>query len=124
MPIPEVAEEVIIFPATLIPKDAEEWSDEDSGSECETDSSDDMLHGYKRPVPSSNDLRIYLRPEDLMWGCPVCPNKGPQRETIHALRDHVIGQAKSMALREDYKKKWSHHCRLARNMGWSLLGKH
>ncbi|KAF8688237.1 hypothetical protein HU200_042362 [Digitaria exilis] len=40
-----------------------------------------------------------------MWGCLVCPNKGPQWETIHVLRDHVVGQATFMALREDYKKK-------------------
>ncbi|KAF8647217.1 hypothetical protein HU200_065452 [Digitaria exilis] len=29
-----------------------------------------------------------------------------------------------MALREDYKKKWNHHRRLARNMRWSLPGQH
>ncbi|KAF8656940.1 hypothetical protein HU200_060440 [Digitaria exilis] len=69
-------------------------------------------------------VRIYLRPEDLTWGCPVCPNKGPQWETIHALRDHVVGQAMSMSLREDYKNKWSRHRRLARNMRWSLPGQH
>ncbi|KAF8727110.1 hypothetical protein HU200_019616 [Digitaria exilis] len=40
------------------------------------DSSDDRLHSYKHPVSSGDDLRIYLRPEDLTWGCLVCPNKG------------------------------------------------
>ncbi|KAF8657359.1 hypothetical protein HU200_060129 [Digitaria exilis] len=107
-----------------IPEDAEEWSDEDSSSECEIDSSNDRLHGHKHPVSSGDDLHIYLHPEDLTWGRPICPNKGPQWETIHALRDHVMGQATSMALREDYKKKWSRHRRLSRNMGWSLPEQH
>ncbi|KAF8652521.1 hypothetical protein HU200_062720 [Digitaria exilis] len=86
---------------------AKEWSDEDTDSECETDSSDDRQHCYKHPVPSGDDLCIYLRHQDLMWGCPVCPNKG--------LQDHVVWQATSMALREDYKK-WNCLRRLARNM--------
>ncbi|KAF8694270.1 hypothetical protein HU200_038408 [Digitaria exilis] len=81
----------VILSAAPIPEDAEEWSDEDSNSECETDSSNDKLHSYKHPVPSGDDLRIYLHPEDLTWGCPVYPNKGPQWETIDALRDHVVG---------------------------------
>ncbi|KAF8648120.1 hypothetical protein HU200_065023 [Digitaria exilis] len=115
VPILEVAEEAVILPAAPIPEEAEEWSDEDSGSECETDSSDDRLHGYKCTVPSDDDLHIYLCPEDLTWGCPW--------ETIHVLRDHVVGQATSMALREDYKK-WSRHRCLAQNMGWSLPGQH
>ncbi|KAF8645278.1 hypothetical protein HU200_066199 [Digitaria exilis] len=92
------AEEAVILTAAPIPEDAK------------------GLHGYKHLVPSGDDLRFYLRPKDLTWGCPW--------ETIHALRDHVVGQATSMALREDYKKKWNHHRRLARNMRWSLPGQH
>ncbi|KAF8652172.1 hypothetical protein HU200_062900 [Digitaria exilis] len=90
----------VILSAAPIPEEAEEWSDEDSSSEWETDSSNDKLHSYKHPVPSGDDLRIYLRPEDLTWGCP-----GTRRGA-----DNVHG------LREEYKK-WSRHRRLARNMG-------
>jgi hypothetical protein len=106
----------VVLPTPIL-EDAEEWWSGDSGSECETDSSEDELHGYHLPVPRGDALRVYLH-EDGTWGCPVCPGKAHNWETPEAIHDHVMGQTQSPSLREWYKKKWSHHRVLARNHGW------
>jgi hypothetical protein len=36
---------------------------------------------------------------------------------LNEVKDHILGMAKSEALRED-NMKWSCHCILARNEGW------
>jgi hypothetical protein len=37
---------------------------------------------------------------------------------LNEIKDHVLVMATYKALREDNKKKWSHHHFMARNEGW------
>jgi hypothetical protein len=41
-----------------------------------------------------------------------------QWRNLNEIKDHVLGLARSEALREDNMKKWNCHCVLAKNEGW------
>jgi hypothetical protein len=53
-----------------------------------------------------------------MCGVPVCPNLMHQWHMLNEVKDHVLGMARSVPLRQKYKKKWSRHRIVARNEGW------
>jgi hypothetical protein len=55
---------------------------------------------------------------DGMCGVPVCPNLMHQWHMLNEVKDHVLGMARSVPLRQKYKKKWSRHRIVARNEGW------
>jgi hypothetical protein len=48
----------------------------------------------------------------------VYPNRMHQWRNLNEIKDHVLGMARSKALREDNMKTWSRHCVLVRNEGW------
>jgi hypothetical protein len=85
--------------------------------DSDSHSSEDRFHSYIPPVPRGDALRVFLRLND-MYGCPVCPNLMHRWCKLNQVKDHVLGMAKSAPLRQNYKKKWSHHCIVARNEGW------
>jgi hypothetical protein len=111
-----VAPAVVAVMASAFPLPSD---DDDSGSEVSTDEEDDLLHGYKVPVPRAPNLRVWYDPHYKSYRCPVCPSKKASRwVTMEYIQSHVLGQAKSMKRREENKKKWSRHRTIAYNMGW------
>ncbi|KAG2639625.1 hypothetical protein PVAP13_2KG020832 [Panicum virgatum] len=93
--------------------------DSDSETQTETDSDNDDRRGYRRAVPRGPTLRV-IRHGDGTFRCPVCPSLASRWTSLNEVRDHVVGKAKSRALREGNKKKYSRHRVLARNEGWML----
>uniref|UniRef100_K4AKZ4 Uncharacterized protein n=1 Tax=Setaria italica TaxID=4555 RepID=K4AKZ4_SETIT len=71
----------------------------------EIDSSNDRRRSYRVPFPCGDALRIYCH-ADNTYGI------------YNEIKDHVLGMARSVALRGDNKKKWSHHRVVAQNVGW------
>ena len=90
-----------------------------SDTQTETDSDDDYRRGYHLAVPQGAALRI-IRHGDGTFRCPVCSGLASRWTSMNEVRDHVVGKAKSRALREDNKKKYIRHRVLARNEGWML----
>ncbi|KAG2571031.1 hypothetical protein PVAP13_7KG023187 [Panicum virgatum] len=82
--------------------------DSNSETQTETDPDDDDRWGYCRVVPRGPTLRV-IRRGDGTFRCPVCPSLASRWTSPNEVRDHVIGKAKSRALREDNKKKYSRH---------------
>ncbi|KAG2642266.1 hypothetical protein PVAP13_2KG196416 [Panicum virgatum] len=93
--------------------------DSNFDTQTETDLDDDYLRGYHLAVPRGPALCIIRRGDDT-FRCPVCPGLATRWTRPNEVRDQVVGKAKSRALREDNKKKYSRHRVLARNEGWML----
>ncbi|KAG2587233.1 hypothetical protein PVAP13_5NG126962 [Panicum virgatum] len=68
-------------------------------------------------VHGGGALRVSRRADDT-FVCPVCPGLAPRWTRPNEVRDHVLGQANSSALRGANKKKYSRHRVLAWNEGW------
>ncbi|KAG2571033.1 hypothetical protein PVAP13_7KG023245 [Panicum virgatum] len=80
----------------------------DSDNQMETDPDDNYRQGYRRAVPRGPALRVIRHGDGTFW-CPVCPGLANRWTRPNEVRDHVVGKAKSRALREDNKKKYSRH---------------
>ncbi|KAG2612248.1 hypothetical protein PVAP13_4KG265130 [Panicum virgatum] len=93
--------------------------DSDSDTQMETDPDDDYQQGYRRAVPRGPALRV-IRRGDGTFQCPIFPGLASRWTRPNEASDHVVGKAKSHALREDNKKKYSRHQVLGRNEGWML----
>ena len=75
----------------------------DSDTQMETGPDDDDLRGYILPVSRGPALRIVCR-VDSTFHCPVCPDLTGWWTRPNEVRDHIVGRAKSRALREDNNK--------------------
>ncbi|KAG2597911.1 hypothetical protein PVAP13_5KG292114, partial [Panicum virgatum] len=109
---------VILPPGAFDYDDAAAFdSDDSSNTQTETDPADDIRRHYKVPVPRGPALRVSLR-EDGTFLWPICPGLAHRwRRLLTEVRDHVLGQANSSALR-GANKKYNCHRVLARNEGW------
>uniref|UniRef100_K3ZNU9 Uncharacterized protein n=1 Tax=Setaria italica TaxID=4555 RepID=K3ZNU9_SETIT len=90
--------------------------DSDFESQTETDSSDDRRHRPRVPFPHGDALRVYCH-ADNTYRCPICPTRIHWSKILNEVKDHVLGMARSAALRGD-NKKWRCHRVVARNEGW------
>ena len=63
------------------------------------------------------DLHVSCRGDGTLK-CHVCPDQVHRWTRPNEVRDHIVGRAKSHALRADNKKKASRHQVLAWNEGW------
>jgi hypothetical protein len=98
-------------------------SDDSSDTQTEMDLDDDICRHNKVLVPGGFTLRVSLR-EDGTFLCHVCPGLAHRWRRLTKVRDHVVGQANTSALRGKNKKKYSRHRVLARNMGWMYGATH
>ncbi|EAZ20144.1 hypothetical protein OsJ_35743 [Oryza sativa Japonica Group] len=100
----------------MVPELELDDDEDDSGSDCETDSEDDRRRGYRRPVPQGGALRVIYN--GFYFRCLVCPGKMASRwNSMEDIKNHTVGKANSSSLREE-NKKWQRHGVLARNEGW------